>query len=319
MPASVALDAAGKPTVALQRKLAALGRPQLADRWPHAVEGSDRLTRESDGKADALFLHSIAKGSPLQAGLQTALDDTLAQLPIPKVMSYAGGNGYYNDVKFVRPAHRLLALHGADVVAGDRARPRGGPPDRRPPLPVPRRHRRRDRRRLRGNAARRRQGDRRLRRAARGDRRGARAGCRRRHGHHARCAARRGDRAGRVAGRLRGRVRSGVPGGAAGMPDPDDAAEPEVFRAGRHRRPARAALPRRQQHRDAGSGGDHPGQRARAARAARRRAILLRPGPEDPARRARAEARERRLPQQARHPARPRDAARASSPARSPR
>ena len=28
--------------------------------------------------------------------------------------------GYYNDVKFVRPAHRLLALHGADVVAGAR-------------------------------------------------------------------------------------------------------------------------------------------------------------------------------------------------------
>ncbi len=31
-------------------------------------------------------------------------------------MSYAGAGGYYNDVKFVRPAHRLLALHGADVV-----------------------------------------------------------------------------------------------------------------------------------------------------------------------------------------------------------
>jgi glycyl-tRNA synthetase beta chain len=31
-------------------------------------------------------------------------------------MSYAGPGGYYNDEKFVRPAHRLLALHGADVV-----------------------------------------------------------------------------------------------------------------------------------------------------------------------------------------------------------
>ena len=31
-------------------------------------------------------------------------------------MSYAGGGGYYNDVKFVRPAHRLLALHDSAVV-----------------------------------------------------------------------------------------------------------------------------------------------------------------------------------------------------------
>jgi glycyl-tRNA synthetase beta chain len=37
-------------------------------------------------------------------------------LPIPKVMRYAGDGGYYNDVEFVRPAHSLLALHGADVV-----------------------------------------------------------------------------------------------------------------------------------------------------------------------------------------------------------
>ena len=116
MPASVAFDAAGKPTVALQRKLAALGRGHLALQWPSAVDGPDRLTREPDGKSEAAFLRSIARGRPLQNGLQEALDETLAKLPIPKVMSYAGANGYYNDVKFVRPAHRLLALHGADVV-----------------------------------------------------------------------------------------------------------------------------------------------------------------------------------------------------------
>ncbi len=71
---------------------------------------------ESDGKSDALFLRSIAKGSPLQNGLQAALDDTLAQLPIPKVMSYSSHGAYYNDARFVRPAHRLLALFDANVV-----------------------------------------------------------------------------------------------------------------------------------------------------------------------------------------------------------
>ena len=116
MPASVAFDAADKPTVALKRKLAGLGRGHLADLWPNSIDGPDRLTREPDGKSEAAFLHSIAKGQHLQNGLQEALDETLEKLPIPKVMSYAKAGGYYNDVKFVRPAHRLLALHGDDVV-----------------------------------------------------------------------------------------------------------------------------------------------------------------------------------------------------------
>ena len=126
MPASVAYDAAGKPTVALQRKLDALGRGHLARLERGAVDGPDRLTIESDGKADALFLRSIAKGSSLQLGLQEALDDTLAQLPIPKVMSYSARGGYYNDARFVRPAHRLVALFGDERRRRARARPRCG-------------------------------------------------------------------------------------------------------------------------------------------------------------------------------------------------
>ncbi len=76
MPKSVAFDAEGKPTVALQRKLAGLGRAHLADLWPNA-DGADSLAIESDGKADAVFLRSIATGSLLSNGLQEALDDTL--------------------------------------------------------------------------------------------------------------------------------------------------------------------------------------------------------------------------------------------------
>jgi glycyl-tRNA synthetase beta chain len=119
MPASVALDADGKPTLALRRKLEGMGRGHLADRWPDAADGPDRLKRESDGKADAIFLYTVAQGVPLAKGLQQTLEATLAGLPIPKVMAYAGAGGYYNDVKFVRPAHRLLALHGTDVVPID--------------------------------------------------------------------------------------------------------------------------------------------------------------------------------------------------------
>lgn len=115
MPASVALDAQG-PTKALRKKLAGLGREALADRWPDAVDGADRLFVEHDGKVDAVFLASIAAGVPLARGLDDTLAEAIARLPIPKVMRYAPPSGYYNGIEFVRPAHRLLALHGADVV-----------------------------------------------------------------------------------------------------------------------------------------------------------------------------------------------------------
>ena len=115
MPVSVALDASGQPTAALRKALAKLGREALADRWPDAKDGPDRLYEDADGKARALFLRSMAKGVTLAVGLQAALDDTIAQLPIPKVMSYQLADGWTN-VQFVRPVHGLVALHGADVV-----------------------------------------------------------------------------------------------------------------------------------------------------------------------------------------------------------
>ncbi len=116
MPASVALDSAGRPTIALRKKLESLGRTALADVEAGTVVNGERWTREPDGKTESIFLYSITPGSPLQHGLQQALDEAIAKLPIPKVMSYAQAGGYWNDTKFVRPAHSLLALHGADVV-----------------------------------------------------------------------------------------------------------------------------------------------------------------------------------------------------------
>jgi glycyl-tRNA synthetase beta chain len=116
MPAKVAFDASGKPSEAYRKKLAGLGRPELAGIPVNATSGAEGTYVASDGKADYVYLRSIAKGQPLVRGLQEALDETLEKLPIPKVMSYAGTGGYYNDVRFVRPAHRLLVLHGGDVV-----------------------------------------------------------------------------------------------------------------------------------------------------------------------------------------------------------
>ncbi|HEX4883395.1 MAG TPA: glycine--tRNA ligase subunit beta [Casimicrobiaceae bacterium] len=115
MPAKVAL-ADGQATPAFRKKLESLGRAQLAGRGVPAEAGPDRLYVESDGKADYVWLESLAQGQPLARGLQEALDEAIGKLPIPKVMRYARPGSYYNDIAFVRPAHRLLALHGPDVV-----------------------------------------------------------------------------------------------------------------------------------------------------------------------------------------------------------
>ncbi|MCA0439284.1 MAG: glycine--tRNA ligase subunit beta [Proteobacteria bacterium] len=106
MPVAVGLGSDGLPTPALLKKLAALG----AD--ASAVAG---LKRVHDGKAELLFYDSQARGATLAQGLQKALDEAIARLPIPKVMRYQLQDGW-SSVNFVRPAHGLVALHGSAVV-----------------------------------------------------------------------------------------------------------------------------------------------------------------------------------------------------------
>ncbi|WP_306564408.1 glycine--tRNA ligase subunit beta [Aquabacterium sp.] len=114
MPVSVALDANGQATPALLKKLSALGL---------GAEVVPQLKRAPDGKAEALFLDSIKPGAVLAEGLQKALEESLAKLPIPKVMTYQLEQGEgadfqpgWTSVNFVRPAHGLVALHGEQEV-----------------------------------------------------------------------------------------------------------------------------------------------------------------------------------------------------------
>ncbi len=106
MPVSVGLSTEGLPTQALLKKLAAEG----AD--ASAVPG---LARRTDGKSESLFLDRVVPGVTIQEGLQRALEEAIAALPIPKVMQYQLADGW-TTVAFVRPAHALVALHGDAVV-----------------------------------------------------------------------------------------------------------------------------------------------------------------------------------------------------------
>jgi glycyl-tRNA synthetase beta chain len=111
MPVSVGLDAQGQATAALLKKLQALGA---------GAQDVPALQKRMDGKAEALYFDSTVRGASLAEGLQKALLDAIAKLPIPKVMTYQLARDCalpgWSTVSFVRPAHGLLAMHGSAVV-----------------------------------------------------------------------------------------------------------------------------------------------------------------------------------------------------------
>ncbi len=105
MPAKVAYDASGVPTAALTKRIEKEGVSLTA------------LSTKSEGGADQVWLEQSRSGVALAAGVQAALDDALAKLPIPKRMSYQRyADGVETTFQFVRPAHGLLAIHGTDLL-----------------------------------------------------------------------------------------------------------------------------------------------------------------------------------------------------------
>lgn len=106
MPAKVGLDAAGNATPALTKRLEAKGLAHLsvAD-----------LSQESDGKQDFLIARGKAPGAILKNRIQEVVEHCISQLPIPKVMRYQLADRQ-TTVRFVRPAHRLVVLHGDEIL-----------------------------------------------------------------------------------------------------------------------------------------------------------------------------------------------------------
>ena len=106
MPAKVAFDSDGKVTPALLKRL---------DK-EHGGAGAlaAHVQRTSEGDVDYAMVELTMPGATLAQALQAALEDAISKLPIPKVMSYQRSDG--TTVRFARPAHGLVALHGANVV-----------------------------------------------------------------------------------------------------------------------------------------------------------------------------------------------------------
>ena len=99
----VGLDAQGQPTQALLK---------WAERQGARI---DQLSRGSDGRQEVFFFRSTQPGEALAHAIGPVIEMALSKLPIPKLMQYQLADGR-TTVSFVRPAHRLVALHGSDVL-----------------------------------------------------------------------------------------------------------------------------------------------------------------------------------------------------------
>ena len=106
MPVKVGINAEGKMSVPLQKRLESkgLGHLQLTD-----------LEIKSDGKQEHLYANGMAKGAKLVDTIDGAINYAVTHLPIPKVMRYQLNDGI-TSVRFVRPAHGLITLWGDQIL-----------------------------------------------------------------------------------------------------------------------------------------------------------------------------------------------------------
>ncbi len=99
----IGLDASGAPTQALIKWAEKQGVTTAS------------LTQANDGKQDCFYAKIQQRGAQLSQIIQELIEQALAKLPIPKLMQYQLADGKTN-VSFVRPAHRLLVLHGSNIL-----------------------------------------------------------------------------------------------------------------------------------------------------------------------------------------------------------
>jgi glycyl-tRNA synthetase beta chain len=106
MPASIGLDVSGKPTEALLKKLHGIGLDEKA---------LNIITKKNENNSEILYVDKDVEGAKLKDVIAECISSSLTRLPIKKMMSYQLSDGW-TTVNFVRPAHGLVILHGANII-----------------------------------------------------------------------------------------------------------------------------------------------------------------------------------------------------------
>ena len=99
----VGLGANGQPTLALERWAERHGAPLQA------------LERVVEGRQEHFVFRTTQSGVRLVDVLEGVLASAIASLPVARLMQYQLADGH-STVSFVRPAHRLIVLHGSQVL-----------------------------------------------------------------------------------------------------------------------------------------------------------------------------------------------------------
>ncbi|MDE1894270.1 MAG: glycine--tRNA ligase subunit beta [Xanthomonadaceae bacterium] len=115
--------AAAQPQQSIERRGPALAAAYDADGQPsRALLGFaqscgvlvEQLEKLETDKGAWLVSRTVKPGQPTAALLPEIVDEALKALPIPRPMRWAD-----HDYSFVRPAHWLVILHGAEIVDGE--------------------------------------------------------------------------------------------------------------------------------------------------------------------------------------------------------
>ncbi len=110
MPSSIAFNPDNSWSQALRKRLA---KDQIGEIYMQPENFS--LVRSVEGTIEYVYLEGTNGGESLAWLLNMCLIVVIRNLPVPKAMVYQLADGW-TDETFVRPAHALVALHGADVV-----------------------------------------------------------------------------------------------------------------------------------------------------------------------------------------------------------
>ncbi len=119
VPKKIGISKVGKPTEILKNRLSSLAIVQNNKHMGTSdKEIIDLISTKVVGKQEHLFIEIDEVGIELVDSLQSAILISIKSLPIPKMMTYQEVDEYqgYKDIKFIRPAHKLITLHGERLL-----------------------------------------------------------------------------------------------------------------------------------------------------------------------------------------------------------
>ena len=123
LPKKVAFHENGDPTDILKKKIISIitipTSKQLTIPDRDIKNFLERKTQiKTVGKQEYVYCEIDEIGIQLEESLQLAVVSSLKSLPISKVMTYQNISDTKKsvDIKFVRPAHKLVALHGENIL-----------------------------------------------------------------------------------------------------------------------------------------------------------------------------------------------------------